>query len=287
MNSREAERKNNRKEYYAELKENGSFLVGIGGAIIGLIIFHYSIYKIREAEFFNVNTDMINQSTVVDGIGKFSVIIVGIVGLLSLYLFLSYYARKKLSGSKVELKDNKMKSTVVIILAVIFGTISAFIIFRFNRGFKGDMPETRYAFSVLCVLIIIHILVSVWNFVKTKYDEGNKTILDVPVIVQFLYIAVMFLFYLCPFIYTDNQITSTDSITVTVDNRYMLVEKNQGEVVLREMKPKGNLTENEFYLTDKYIPMDAKKIVFKEQPIMETVNFEKEGFLKFEVEGKN
>ncbi|WP_410503116.1 hypothetical protein RIF24_07710 [Exiguobacterium acetylicum] len=281
------DRELNREKYFLDLKDNTSFLVGLGGAIAGLSIFHYSIFKIREAEFFNVNTDLLNQSVFVDGIGKFSVMIIFLVMVISLYHFSTYLPRKKLSGKTIELVDGLIRIELLIILACVVGLVIMLVWAYFLSGYEGEIPKTRYAFSLLCVFILLHMIIAVINFAKTKFDIGNKTIVDVPVLVQLLYCAVMILFLLVPFLFADRQITGTENIIVTSDNRYMLVEKNQDKVLLREMKAKGNSKMNEFYLTDNYLPMDATKVIFKNQPIMETINFEKEGYLKFEAESKN
>lgn len=281
------EREDGKEKYFLDLKENTSLLASLGGAFVGLLVFHYSIFKIREAEFFKVDTDMTNQSIVIEGIGKFVSVIIFLTMLVSLYHFSTYVPRKKLSGKIVQVKDGLIRFELLIAILSIVALIILLICAYFIGGYKGDIPETKYAFSLLCMFIILHMTVALINFGLTKIDFKNTTIVDVPVLMQLLYVGVLFFFLLAPFIYIDLEITGTESIVVTKDNHYMLVEKNQGEVLLREMKPKGDPSENEFYLTDKYIPMDAKKIVFKEQPIMESVNFEKEGFLKFEVEGKN
>lgn len=281
------ERELNREKYFLELKDNTSFLVGLGGAIAGLSIFHYSIFKIREAEFFNVNTDLLNQSVFVDGIGKFSLMIVFLVMVISLYHFLTYLPRKKLSGKTIELVDGQIKIEILVILACVVGLVIMLVWAYFLSGYEGGIPNTRQAFSLLCVFILLHMGIAVFNFAKTKVDIGNKTIVDVPVLVQLLYCAVIIIFLLVPFLFADIQITRTENIIVTSDDHYMLVEKNQDKVLLREMKAKGDSKMKEFYLTDNYLPIDATKVIFKNQPIMETINFEKEGYLKFEVESKN
>lgn len=125
------------------------------------------------------------------------------------------------------------------------------------------------------------------NFFLTKRTESNKTIIDVPVMMQMVYVAFMILFLLLPYSFLDKEIMGQGSIIVTTDNQFMLVEKNQNTVLLREMRERNSENKNEYYLTDNYIQMAAEKVVFKDQPIFETINYEKKGYLKFEVVGKN
>lgn len=280
-------RRKARETYFLNLKENASFLVGLGGSLVALIIFHYSVFKIRETEYFKVNSDLLNESILVDGIRSFLSWIIFIVMVISLFVFVTYYPRKQLSDMKVELEEKEFGRRTIITASLILLSILGIFIWSFRSGYHGDLPDTKYAFILLSVLIILHIVIAVVNFFLTKRTESNKTIIDVPVMMQMVYVAFMILFLLLPYSFLDKEIMGQGSIIVTTDNQFMLVEKNQNTVLLREMRERNSENKNEYYLTDNYIQMAAEKVVFKDQPIFETINYEKKGYLKFEVVGKN
>jgi len=280
------QRRNERIKYFNELKENANFLVGLSGGIIALTIFHYSVYLIRKSEYYNVNTDLLNETIITDGIRTFLDMILVLISLISLFFFLSYYPRKILSKRNIELEDNRMGSTVIGLVAALLLSICLFIIYDLSKGYTQELPNTKSSFIVLTLVIAIHIIAVTINYKLSFKNTGTKTIVDVPVTMQMLYIVAMFAFYLFPYYAVDNLIKTEGNILVTNDNKYMIVEKNPSDVLLRAMKQSDENVYT-YYLTDDYIQKDAKKVVFKSRKIDTSVDYEKEGFLRFKVDGEN
>lgn len=276
------QRRNERIKYYNELKENANFLVGLSGGIIALIIFHYSVYLIRKSEYYNVNTDLLNETIITDGIRTFLDLILVLISLISLFFFLSYYPRKILSKRNIELEDNRMGSTIIGLVAALLLSICLFIIYDLSKGYTQELPNTKSSFRLLTIVIAIHIIAVTINYKLSFKNVGTKTIVDVPVTMQMLYIVAMFLFYLFPYYTADNLIKTEGNILVTNDNKYMIVEKNPSDVLLRVMK-QSEKNDYTYYLTDDYIQKDAKKVVYKSRKIDTSVNYEKEGYLRFKV----
>lgn len=280
-------RRKDRASYLVELKENIGFLVGLSGAMVALLIFHYSVYKIRETEYFKVNVDMLNENMFIDGIRASLQMIIWIISLIGLFIVLTYIPRRKLSGKVIELEDGIINKWFMGVMTSLIACVFILVIYGLAKGYNGDVPNSRLAFIILTVATILQLGTVAFNYYQTSDRQPTKTIIDFPVLLQFLYVTFMILFYLFPYYHIDQQITNTESITVTTNKQFMLVEKTQSDVLLREIIPKTNDKQNQFTLTDNYITMDAKKVMLMEQPINETINFEQENYIEFENEGKN
>ena len=275
-------REKNRNNYLSEMKDNTNFIVGFGGAMAALIIFHYSVFKIRETEFFKVNVDMLNENIFIDGIRDSLQLIILIMNVISIMFVATYYPRRQLSGKIIEIQDGKTATLSIDIITLIFFVGGLLVIDELKMGYEGDIPNSKQAFVYLVISTMIHLIIAWCNFQLTTKQVGNKTVFDFPVLLQFVYVVFMIIFYLFPYFFINNQISKTDSIIITEDHQFILVEKNKSDLLLREMNPRESYREDEFVLADKYVIKNAKEITLIEQQIDKTIDFEKKHYIKFE-----
>lgn len=261
------------KGYLNELRENINFVVGLSGLMFVLVVFHYSIFKIRESEYYSVNTDLLTEGILIEGIRNFLESIVLIIGILGIIFAATFWQRYRLTKTKIRMSDSSgnYSTTYIILMALIVSGI--YCILDVKKQYTDEIPDTIYAFLLFSSLLLVHLFITMINFYLTVDSNDNESSWELPVVLHFAYIFSMFLFIIIPFMVINNQVVSSESITMTSDKKYMLVEKDRNNLLLRKVKVKDS-SDDEYEILDEYIFRDSKNV--------EIVEFKKENYISFE-----
>ena len=264
------------RNYMNELKENINFIVGLGGLMFVIITFHYAILKIRSNEYYGVNTDLLNEGILIEGVRNFIITIFFIIGMVGLFSALIYLPRHYLKENNVKVRDKSSNyiTTGMIIAAVCLGGLS--YTYKIWKSYDDEVPDTVLAFLILTAFLFIHLFISIINLQITLSHDKNTSAWDVSAMFHLIYVGLMFVTVVLPFFHINNQLLKSDSITMTVDKEYMLVEKDKNTLLLRKVKKEKNQKNiNAYELSDEYIFKDAKKEKLMEFNINNTTSYEK------------
>lgn len=272
-NGSKAKEHNSLRSYMNELKENINFIVGLGGLMFVIITFHYAILKIRSNEYYGVNTDLLNEGILIEGIRNFIIVIFSTIGVAGLFSALTYLPRHHLKENKVKVRDKSSNyiTTGMIIVVVCLGGMS--YTYKIWASYDGEVPDTMLAFLILTAFLFIHFFISIINLQITLSHDKDTSAWDISAMFHLIYVGLMFVTVVLPFTHINNQLLQSDSITMTVDKEYMLVEKDKNTLLLRKVKKAKK--PNAYELSDEYIFKDAKKEKLMEFNINNTDSYEK------------
>lgn len=246
--------RNEINSYLEKLKENAAFLLGLGGLLFVIVNFHYAVMKIRENEYYGVNTELINEGILINGIRNYLGVIVITIGLIGIYIALINQLPKK---NRIQVRDGSSSynyfymAIVIVILGGLYG------VYLFAEQYKEEVPKTVFSFLTLTTLVIIHFgIISITFFATIKKSTKNSS-WDLNTVIHYGYTVLFSLIFILPFFYINYEIVHSSEITMTSDKKFILVEREKNQLLLRktEMKNKGK-----YILLDEYILLDINKL---------------------------
>lgn len=278
MNSKNDSGVNEVSSHLEKIKENIVFFLGFGGIAFILFNFHYAVMKIRENEYYGVNTDLIDEGILIDGVRNYLSFILISIGIIGIYIaLLNLFIKKK----RTHVKDYPSEYNYFYLILVSIIIIAIYIIVHITAGYKNEPPDTISAFLVLAILNIIHVIITSITFFKTVIKSNDYSFWDLTTFLHFGYAIAFFFFMLLPFLYINDKIEHSDSITMTTNKDFVLVDKDKKQIILRKTK---DLKKGKYTFLDEYKSIDINTLkndmILKKFEIDDDISYEKKGFIK-------